>query len=401
MPAARTLFITPVYPDALGRGPAQRAFQWLKTLERDGEVDVAVVHRRAPDAGTGSGWRPGGAAVFDLVPTATRAAYLTSAASATGSWLIRRRPFRFLTWGREWGFVTAATRRELARHFAERPWQRVFGFRLQVWDYVQTCAELGRVARSDLRLDFDDWESATRTSIAGGLRRAGQRLQALRLAADACHAGVIERWVVARVGDVAVAAPCDAAALRARYPDATFSVFPNRLTSLPPRCGAGSARHLLFLGTLGYFPNQEAAHFALRVLLPQLRRSHADWRLTLAGYDAPEWLRRAAAQSGVRLLECVSDVAALYADAGLVIAPLRSGGGTKIKVLEALGFGRPVIATEHAARGLLLRPTVDFWPAETVAQWVDGCERLASDPQLAEALGRSGREAIREHYVAS
>ncbi len=108
---------------------------------------------------------------------------------------------------------------------------------------------------------------------------------------------------------------------------------------------------LLFVGTLGYFPNADAARFLCRDIVPALRRlsGHAIV-VDLAGAGDTTGLRDIAQMPEVTLLGYVEDLAPLYAAADIAVAPLRAGGGTRIKILEAFAHGVPVVATWLAAR---------------------------------------------------
>lgn len=389
-----------MHPNRRGGGVAQRAHQWVHRLAAEGAVDVLVVHRRAASASSPSGAELPVVNLSEITPTPERGSYWSAAAAAAGSFMLRQRPYAFVGWGREWAFVTAAARQELATRYAGQRWDRLVAFRLQVADYARHFVAAGAVERDGVTIDLDDVESATRASIAAGLRRCRRWREAILTSCDAQNAQRVEAKALGLFPRAAVCAPSDCAVLKQRLPSVDIEVFPNRLAELPPPAVGPAARELLFVGTLGYFPNQEAVLFAMEQLLPRLRKAGEDWTLSIVGYDAPGWLRRRLSNTaGVRFLGAVDRIDQAYRAAGIVLAPLWSGGGTKIKVLEALAYGRPLLATEHAVRGLLLRPSIDYWPADSVDEWVTGCRRIVTEPALALELGRSGRAAVAQYYV--
>lgn len=397
---SRALLLSPVTPNPRGSGPAQRADQWAHTLARDHEVDVLVVHRRAMPGGISAEAQRAIATFRELTPAPSRATYWPRAVAAVVASCVGKRRFAFIGWGREWAFLTRETRARLNEWYADVRWSRVVAFRMQVFDYAEHLVQRGAVSDDKVWIDFDDVESTTRRSIAEGLMRMRRWREAVLTRLDAAHAAKVERRIIGVFPHVAVCSAADRASIEMRLPSARPFVFPNRLAHLPPRLPIRGARRIAFVGTLGYFPNEESLRFFITQVLPVLRQEDASWTLIVAGYAAPRrlerWLGR---QEGVQWCGAVADLGELYRDAGLVIAPVFSGGGTKLKVLEALAFARPLIATSHAVRGLLLRPTRDFWPAETPAEWIEACRRLGSDPALAAELGASGREAVRDNYL--
>jgi glycosyltransferase involved in cell wall biosynthesis len=395
----RALLVSPVTPNPNGSGPAQRAHQWVHALAAEHEVDVLVVHRRAMPGGIATEALCRIASFHELTPAPSRATYWPRAAEAILASALGKRRFAFVGWGREWTFLTRAARARLAEWYVGVQWARVVGFRMQVFDYVEHLASAS-VSRDDVLIDFDDVESTTRRSIAEGLVRRQRWREAALTRLDAAYAAKVERRIVEVFPRVAVCSAADRACLEQRLPNAQPEVFPNRLAKLPPRIPLVDAPNILFVGTLGYFPNEESVRFLVDAVLPLLRHEDTRWKLTVVGYAAPRrlarWLDR---QQGVEWRGAVENLVAAYRDAGIVAAPVFSGGGTKLKVLEALAYARPLVATSHAVRGLSLRPTRDFWPAETPTEWVDAFRRLATERALAAELGASGREAVRENYV--
>ncbi|RYD39136.1 MAG: glycosyltransferase [Verrucomicrobiaceae bacterium] len=92
----------------------------------------------------------------------------------------------------------------------------------------------------------------------------------------------------------------------------------------------------------------------------------------------------------VDFFEDASDLAALYASALAVVVPLSAGGGTKIKTIEALAYGRPLVSTAEGVRGVNAEAGVNYLAAETAAEFAASICRLAEEPELADSIGSSG-----------
>src|SRR5262249_38828129 len=132
-------------------------------------------------------------------------------------------------------------------------------------------------------------------------------------------------------------------------------VIPNAVR-IPPSTSAtrrGGPFTLLFVGTLGYYPNEDAAIFFCSEILPRLGASASrPVRLLIVGSN-PSLRVRALAQDGkVAITGPLPDLSRCYAAADAVVVPLRAGGGTRIKVLEAFGHRRPVVSTTVGAQGI-------------------------------------------------
>jgi glycosyltransferase involved in cell wall biosynthesis len=156
---------------------------------------------------------------------------------------------------------------------------------------------------------------------------------------------------------------------------------------------------LLFVGSLFYQPNVDAVRWLLDALAPELRRRGLRFHLTIAGRSPPQALIDLAAKDNDCDLQAdLPSLEPLYVAAHIVLCPIRSGGGTRIKVLEALSFGRPVVCTRIGAEGLDLRSDVEVVYAESAAEFVDRIVQLQTEAGLAHRLAAQGLARIRSSY---
>lgn len=170
--------------------------------------------------------------------------------------------------------------------------------------------------------------------------------------------------------------------------------------SLPP-CSRESFPELLFIGALGYFPNQDAVSFFLTEVLPKLRAAvPRPFRLVVAGTAAPHVLRKLLqAEPLVTLIQSPKQVEPLYRRATAAIAPIRAGGGTRIKVLEAFAQGRPLVATAAAVAGLDVESGVHYIQANTADEWVAALRELLEDPAQGAQFAKSAFAWVRDHSL--
>jgi len=160
----------------------------------------------------------------------------------------------------------------------------------------------------------------------------------------------------------------------------------------------GQSRGLIFVGTLNWYPNQEAIRYFLSDVWPQLLADDPERRLTVIGRDPPPFLLAAARSGTVSAPGFVDDVRSYLADAAIYICPIRDGGGTRLKVLDALAMGKPVVGTGLAVEGLDLVEEEHYLRAESPDAYVRQIRRLEKDPALRERLGRTGRRLVEERY---
>jgi glycosyltransferase involved in cell wall biosynthesis len=230
-------------------------------------------------------------------------------------------------------------------------------------------------------LDLDDLESETHARLAALGRASGDADVAEahdRLAADAVAA---EAEAFARFHRVYVCSAIDRAKLAGRT-GAEVRVLPNAVRTregVPPRPLDGP---FLFVGTLGYYPNEDACRWLVGEIAPRV----PEIAFRVVGTGATEGLRRRLGPSTVRLIGEVADVAPAYHEASVVVVPLRAGGGTRIKILEAFAFRRPVITTTAGLEGLDVAHEACVLVADTPEEFAHACRRLRDDRGLAERL---------------
>jgi glycosyltransferase involved in cell wall biosynthesis len=150
---------------------------------------------------------------------------------------------------------------------------------------------------------------------------------------------------------------------------------------------------LLFVGNFNHPPNVDAARFLLDDLFPILRTRNDGLSLALVGDHPPDWLR-ARADRQVRVTGFVRDLGPMMNDATVFVAPLRQGGGMRLKVLDALAAGKATVGTPIAFEGTGARHDQHALVAESAAGLCEAIERLLRDPGRRVELGRAAREHV-------
>ena len=207
-----------------------------------------------------------------------------------------------------------------------------------------------------------------------------------------------ESWMFTPFLRRVVVAERDRAELRSINPALDWEVIPNGvdLEYFRPLSGPREAATLLFTGNFAYEPNEEAALYLARELLPTLRQQIPEARLWLVG-DAPSAAMRALAGEHILVSGRVPDLRPWLARATLFVSPLRLGAGIKNKVLEALASGCPLAATPLSVDGIAAISGQHALLAER-SELPTALRPLLGDAALRQRLARAGRELVEAQY---
>jgi glycosyltransferase involved in cell wall biosynthesis len=155
---------------------------------------------------------------------------------------------------------------------------------------------------------------------------------------------------------------------------------------------------LLFPGVMDYRPNADAAIFFCREILPLVRSRIPDVKLVIAGHAPPPRVRQLAAGLGVEVAGYVKDMVPYYSRAAVTVVPLRAGGGTRLKILESMALGRPVVSTTVGCEGLDVGPGRHILIADAPEEFAHCVTRLLLDPVLRERIAGEARRLVEERY---
>jgi len=149
---------------------------------------------------------------------------------------------------------------------------------------------------------------------------------------------------------------------------------------------------------MDYKPNVDAVTWFVKDVFPSIVRRVPEARLLLVGHDSRHRLRRLADGHRIVATGSVADVAPLVAEAAVSVAPIRVGSGTRIKILEALALGVPVVSTTLGAEGLDLAPGREILLADAPEDFAAEVVRLLKDRATRDAMGDAGRTAVVSVY---
>ena len=154
---------------------------------------------------------------------------------------------------------------------------------------------------------------------------------------------------------------------------------------------------ILFFGAINYYPNTEGLLFFLDEVFPIVKRKRPDAKLVIVGQLPPPAIVARAADD-VIVTGLVDDVRPYLERAAVVIAPLRIGGGTRLKIVEAMAMGKAIVATRLGAEGLEVRDGQDILLGDTEEDFASQVTRVLGDEALRVRLGKSARKRAEEQY---
>jgi polysaccharide biosynthesis protein PslH len=188
--------------------------------------------------------------------------------------------------------------------------------------------------------------------------------------------------------------------LLAKAPDARIEVVGNGVdVSAFRQVELGAVRDsIVFVGSMGYHANVEAAVWFAREIWPGIRQRFPQWKLKLVGSDPAPAVVALRDESGVEVTGTVPDVRPYYEQALAALVPLHTGGGTRLKILEAMAAGVPVISTAIGAEGLSISPGKDIVIVENEQDWLTALASIADLGDRWKSLSAEGRSLVESRY---
>lgn len=212
-----------------------------------------------------------------------------------------------------------------------------------------------------------------------------------------------QRWeidVLGQFDEVIAMSDIDKRLLLQQNPSLSVHVVPNGVDIRGiPFCPVGAATpSVIFVASMDSDANHDGAMYFIRDIWPLLRRSRPDLKVAFVGrYPRSELL---AAHNGddITVTGKVDDVFSYYRSATVAIVPLRSGGGTRLKIVEAMAAGTAVVSTSVGCEGLDVADGVNIVVADTAEHFAAAIERIVADDVFRGQLIRDARHLVEAHY---
>ena len=209
-----------------------------------------------------------------------------------------------------------------------------------------------------------------------------------------------ERAAMGYVDGAMTVSDLDRGRLLENRPGMPIAVIPNGvdLDYFRPMPQPTVRQDVVFTGSMDWRPNQDAARYFVAEILPLLRRARPELECTFVGRDPPPDIQALAQFPGVHITGTVDDVRPYVERAAVYVVPLRIGGGSRLKILEALAMGRAVVSTSVGAEGLDVVHDRHILLADDPPTFAESVLRLLNDPGRCLTLAVEGRRLVEEGY---
>lgn len=197
-----------------------------------------------------------------------------------------------------------------------------------------------------------------------------------------------------------VVSPEDGEALKVHSPSVKTTVVANGVDTdfFVPR-GDPGGKTLLFCGGLDWYPNGDAMQHFFDAIWPRLTKRLPEVEMLVVGRRPPKWLQDLGeSDRRIRVTGFVDDVRPYFREAVAYVCPIRIGGGTRLKILDALAMGMPLVGTTFACSGIAVEHNRDALLADDTDSFVDQVAHLVSNLALRNRLASAGRELVLREY---
>jgi glycosyltransferase involved in cell wall biosynthesis len=235
------------------------------------------------------------------------------------------------------------------------------------------------------------------------LRRAYCKLQADRMYR-------YERRVSQASGHIVAVSQTDAAEMRRLFDVTRVTEIPTGVNIeyfLPPDTGGTGASacqpaptaDLVFVGSMDWLPNVDGVLYFVREILPLIRRHRPETTLAIVGRTPPPKVSQLAAQDpAIQVTGTVPDIRPYLWSSAVSIVPLRIGGGTRLKIYEAMAARIPVVSTTIGAEGLSVNPPQDIRIADSPEHFASHCLELLGSPEIRARVSQAAWEMVNSHF---
>ncbi len=161
-----------------------------------------------------------------------------------------------------------------------------------------------------------------------------------------------------------------------------------------------SPNQVAFVGSMDWLPNQEGVEWFVKQVWPIIRQAHLDAELKIVGRNPSRQVEALTSEAGVKVLGTVPDVRPYLDQASVVVTPLLVGGGTRIKIFEAMAMEKAVVSTSIGAEGLKVDDQKHILLADSVMDFANAVNRLLGSREEREQLGKTARELVCREFAA-
>ncbi|MGE5445498.1 MAG: glycosyltransferase family 4 protein [Ignavibacteriales bacterium] len=197
-----------------------------------------------------------------------------------------------------------------------------------------------------------------------------------------------------------VVSPLEGKMLQSANPKLSISVIENGVDTelYQPLKDGLDGNVLLFVGTMRYPPNIDAVLYFCDSIMPIIQHQRPDTKLIVVGHEPTSGIRKLSERGNVVVTGYVPDVIPYYQQSQVTIVPLRGGGGTRLKILESMVLGRPVVSTTLGCEGLDVTHKENIMIADTPSEFAECVIQLLRDKELKDRIVHNARHLVETYY---
>ena len=209
-----------------------------------------------------------------------------------------------------------------------------------------------------------------------------------------------ERVLSPKFDAVTCTSDIDAAVFQHHCAEDAIKIIPNGVdvTHYLPDFSSEAPAHLIYIGSMDWYPNEDAVAFFADEVLPRIQEKVPDVAFSIVGGNPSVRVQKLAERDGVVVTGRVPEIKPYFAEATVFVVPLRIGSGTRLKILEALAMGKAIVSTTVGAEGLDLRDGEEIFIADEPTAFASAVIRLLTDSQLRRRIGENGRARVERDY---
>ena len=209
-----------------------------------------------------------------------------------------------------------------------------------------------------------------------------------------------ERVLSPKFDAVTCTSDVDAAVFQQHCTEDAIEIIPNGvdITHYQPDFTSEVPAHLIYIGSMDWYPNEDAVAFFADEVLPRIQEKVPDVQFSIVGGNPSARVQRLAEREGVVVTGRVPEIKPYFAEATVFVVPLRIGSGTRLKILEALAMGKAIVSTSVGAEGLDLKDGEEIFIADEPKAFADAVTRLLTDASLRRRIGGNGRARVEQDY---
>ncbi|MFY9221899.1 MAG: glycosyltransferase [Blastocatellia bacterium] len=297
-------------------------------------------------------------------------------------------------------FISNKSLKEVLKIYKNQKFEVIHVFKLCLFPYAFKLKEHNLA--SHLQLDLDDLESLTRNRIAELYKLNSNNKLATFLQKDANLYNLLEKQLLSKFNQLFVCSNVDKQRLITNYQLSNIKVIPNCLNKVQSisKITSSDKGYLLFVGNLAYYPNEDAIKYFVNRIMPLIvKRANKEVTLQIVGGGLNKKLTKEFSLiNNIEIYGKVNNLSIYYQNAAVVIAPIRAGGGTRIKIIEAFAYKRPVVTTAIGAEGIEAINGTHLLIADNSEDFANHCLELLNNKQLSEKLVANAFELFSQFY---